>query len=149
MLTIKKSIHIMRPVSYVYDTARDPEKWGYWYSSLSRPTSIVGKGEAGTKTEFTYSMMGMHFPVIIEVILDQPSQEEGHWEGTIRGPITGKQHNTYLPKDDGTDVTYELEFSVPTSLLGKVANVLFIHRVEENALVQTLANLKILCELDD
>jgi len=51
-----------------------------------------------------------------------------------------------VPKDGDTEVTAEIEYTVPGAALGKIANRLIVERMRARSLEQTLENLKLLCE---
>jgi coenzyme Q-binding protein COQ10 len=146
MAHLKKSISIRAPVEAVYAVARDPNRWPTWFVGMSEIEKLTGAGEVGTAVEFSYAMAGMHFPVTVEVTGDQVSPERARWQGTIRGPLAGEQTWTYTPRDGDTDVTAEIEYTVPGRALGKIADRLIVERMQERSLEQTLENLKSVCE---
>ncbi|MDH7487805.1 MAG: hypothetical protein QHJ81_16220 [Anaerolineae bacterium] len=43
-------------------------------------------------------------------------------------------------------MTADIEYTVPGSALGRIADRLIIERMQERAIQQTLENLKLLCE---
>ncbi len=69
-----------------------------------------------------------------------------HWKGENEGSLAGWISWDYEPKDSGTLVTFEIEYAVPGSVLGKVADRLFIERNQERAARHILENLKQLAE---
>jgi uncharacterized membrane protein len=60
--------------------------------------------------------------------------------------MSGTQTFTYTPEENGTHIDVEIEYTVPGSVLGRIANSLFIEKLQENATDQTLANLKAMLE---
>jgi uncharacterized membrane protein len=148
MAHVTKSILIHAPVEEVYALARDPNHWPTWFVGMDEIEKLTGEGEVGTVAEFGYTMSGMRFSVTIRVLEDHIGPEEGRWRGEIEGPLAGEQTWTYVPADDGTQVTADIEYTVPGKALGKIANRLLIERAQERSLEQTLENLKKLCEAD-
>ncbi len=148
MAHVKKSILIHAPVEKVYTLARDPQRWATWFVGLSEPEKLTGEGEVGTVAEFSYMMAGMRFPVTTEVLEDHISPEGAQWKGKIGGPLAGEQTWTYAPRNGDTEVTVDMEYTVPGKALGKIANRLIVERMQERSLEQTLENLKLLCEAD-
>ena len=146
MAQIKKSTLIHAPIEKVYAVARDPNRWPDWFVGMSDIDQLTGEGEVGTVAEFGYTMAGVRFPVTVEVLEDHFSPEGARWKGKIGGPLAGEQTWTYTPKGGDTEVTVDMEYTVPGKALGKIANRLIIERTQERSLVQTLENLKILCE---
>jgi uncharacterized membrane protein len=148
MAQIKKSILIHAPVEKVYAVARDPSRWSTWFVGMSKIDELTGEGEVGTVAEFSYTLAGMGFPVTVEVMEDHVGPEGARWKGKIGGPLAGEQTWTYTPKDGDTEVSVNLEYTVPGKALGKIANRLVIERTQERAADQTLENLKRLCEAE-
>lgn len=146
MAHIKKSILIHASVEQVYALARDPHRWATWYAGLSEPEEVTGQGEVGTVVKHNYLMAGVRFPVTSRVLEDHIGPEGGQWEGKIEGPLVGEQTWTYRPKNGGTEVTADIEYTVPGSALGRIADRLIIERIQERSLDQTLENMKLLCE---
>jgi len=146
MAHIKKSILIHAPVEKVFAFARDPNHWASFWVGLSEPEEVSGTGEVGTVVKHSYLMAGMRFPVTSRVLEDHIGPEGGQWKGKIEGPLAGEQTWTYRPKNGGTEVTADIEYTVPGSALGRIADRLVIERIQERSLEQTLENLKLLCK---
>ena len=146
MAHLKKSIFVNAPVEEVYAFARDPKRWATWYIGLSEPKSQTGEGEAGTVIEHALLMAGVEFALKTTVLEDHISSEGARWRGQGEGAFAAEQTWTYTPKDNGTEVTADVEYTVPGRALGKVADRLLIERMNANGLEQTLENLKLLCE---
>jgi len=146
MAYLKKSILIHASVEDVYALARDPNRWPVWYVGMSELDELTGEGEVGTTAQFRYTMAGMSFPVTVEVLEDQSDPEGARWHGRIEGPLAGEQTFTYAPDDGDTEVTAEIEYTVPGKALGRVANRLVIERMQARSMEATLDNLKLLCE---
>jgi uncharacterized membrane protein len=147
MAHIKESIVINAPPDKVHALARDPLRWSTWYSGLSDPKSVEGDGGAGTVVEHDYLMAGIHFPVTTQVTKDckNPDGSCSH-RNEFEGPLSGWQTWEYIPKDGGTEVVAEIEYSAPGKALGKVADRLIIERMQERAARETLERLKVLVE---
>ena len=146
MAHLKKSILIHAPVEKVYALARDPNRWATWYVGLSEPEEVSGEGEVGTVVKHSYLLAGMRFPVTSRVLEDHISPEGGRWKGKIEGPLAGEHTWVYTPKGGDTEVTVDIEYTVPGSALGRIADRLIIERMQERSLEQTLENLKMVCE---
>lgn len=146
MVHVERSIVIDAPLGKVVVLAGDPHRWHTWFAGLSEPDQVTGDGNADTVVEHHYLLMGMRFPVTTRVLERTLTTAESQWHATIEGPFDGKQHWSYVAKDDTTQVTARLDYTVPGSLLGKIANRLLIERIQERNIEQTLANLKLLCE---
>jgi len=146
MAHLKKSILIHAPVEKVYALARDPNRWATWYVGLSEPEEVSGEGEVGTVVKHSYLLAGMRFPVTSRVLEDHIGPEGGRWKGKIEGPLAGEHTWVYTPREGDTEVTADIEYTVPGSALGRIADRLIIERMQERAADQTLENLRLLCE---
>lgn len=145
MSFIKKSIVIDRPADKVYKFATDPARWFQWYVGLSEPENISGFGDAGTKIEMKYTIIGMNLSLKCEVVENTEKGDCYVWKGRITGAIDSFQTWTYAPYEDKTEVIIDIEYEVPVSLLDKIADTL-VEKIQENAMEQTLKNLKLICE---
>jgi carbon monoxide dehydrogenase subunit G len=145
---MKKSILIHAAVEKVYAVARDPRRWTEWFEGMSEIEELSGEGGVGTVAQFSYAMAGMRFPVTVEVMEDHVSPDGAQWKGKIGGPLAGEQTWTYTPKNGDTEVTVDMEYTVPGKALGKIADRLIIERTQERSADQTMKNLKALCEAD-
>lgn len=146
MSSLKETIFINAPLEKVVGYAMDPKEWAHWYAHLSEPVKLVGDGEAGTVGEFKYSILGIHLPMTVEVKDCSHSPEKHVWMGTFEGPLSGTQTFTYVAKDGGTEVIAAIDYNMPENIVGKVANLLVVEKIQENATIATLKNLKAICE---
>jgi uncharacterized membrane protein len=146
MAHLKKSILIRAPVEKVYALARDPSRWDTWFVGLGEPEKLTGAGEVGTVVEHSYLMAVMRFSVTTRVLEDHVSPEGAQWKGVIEGPLAGEHTWTYTPKNGDTEVTVDMEYTVPGKLVGAIIDRLIIEHLQERSLDQTLENLKMLCE---
>jgi coenzyme Q-binding protein COQ10 len=149
MAQLKKNTLIHAPLEKVYALARDPHRWSTWFVGMDEIDKLTGEGEVGTVAEFGYTMAGMRFPVTVEVMEAHIGPEGARWKGKIGGPLAGEQTWTYTPKGGDTEVTVDMEYTVPGKALGKIADRLIIERTQERAADQTMENLRTLCEADE
>lgn len=148
MATIHNKTFIDAPIEKVYSFARNPERWHTWWVGLHLPDKITGHGEPGTIVKHNFTMAGIAFPLTSKVLEDRPGPKKAHWKGEFQGPITGHHTWNYTAKGEGTEVTLDLEYTVPGRALGQIADRLVIEKLQEKAMQQTLENLKIVCEAE-
>ena len=146
MVAVQKSILIDRPIDEVYRYATDPKHWYQWYSGLSEPRNLSGQGEAGTTMDLDIHMLGMQLPVIVAVTENSRAGSGYVWKGLIKGSIDSLQSWTYTPEGTGTRIDYAEEYELPKSLMAKLADKLVIKKLMNNAMEQSLKNLKDICE---
>lgn len=146
MAHLRKSILIHAPVEKVAAFAGEPKNWAAFWVGLGEPEEQTGEGEVGTVVKHSYLMAGVRFPVTSRVLENVTGPEGTRWRGTIEGPLAGEQTWTYARQGGDTEVTADIEYTVPGAALGRIADRLIIERMQERALGQTLENLKLLCE---
>ena len=93
-------------------------------------------------------MAGSGFPVRVEVVEGHLGPEGARWRGKVEGPLAGEHGWTYTPRNGDTEVTVDIEYTVPGKALGEIIDRLIIERTQERSAEQTLQNLKRLCEED-
>ena len=113
---------------------------------ISVAENVSGKGEVGTIVKSSYSMMGIHFPIIIEVTESQLTDEGAIWKGNITGSFPTKQTSHYVAKDNGTELTFDIDSVPPETLFTKILDKLVTDKMEENSTQHTLENIKAICE---
>ncbi|MFP3356485.1 SRPBCC family protein [Planococcus citreus] len=148
MASAHQSIFIQAPIDEVFQFAKKPGNWTSFYNHLSKPDRIEGTGEAGTEVETVFSIVGLRFPVTINVIRCERDGAEGFWEGIITGSFIAHQKSHYRSMDGGTEAVFELEIDLPHSAFDRFTERLVYDRLERNTLRHTLENLKAACELD-
>jgi uncharacterized membrane protein len=147
MAHLKDSILINAATEKVHSLASDPHKWSSWFVGLGEAEKVTGDGSAGTEVKHSYLMAGIHVPVTTNVT-DHRAEADGsyYWKAKIEGMFDGWHTWVYRPQEGKTLVEVEMEYQVPGSVLGKVADRLFLERNQERAMRHTLENLKELCE---
>ena len=149
MSHIYKSILINAPIDKVFNFARDPERWNLFFVGLNPPDEIKGKGEVGTTAKHHFTMMGIAFPITSKVLEEKLVGTKGIWKGTVEGPLAATHEWNYIAKGpEQTEVTVNMDYTIPGKLLGKITDKLLIERIQEKAAATTLENLKLLCEAE-
>lgn len=146
MSLLKQSIFINAPLEKVFAYATNPKDWSNWYAHLTGPEKLSGNGEAGTVGEFKYILVGQHLPMTIEVKEKSQTADHAIWRGTFDGLLHGVQLFAYQAKDGGTDLTVDIEYSVPGNIFGKIMDLVLIEKLQTNSTTHTLENLKAICE---
>ena len=146
MVKIENSIFINAPVKKVYQYGTNLKNMSHWIVNLTDVDMIKGKNEAGTIVEFNYSILGMHFPTVLEVLKFQETNKGCVWESNFTGALEGNQTWSYKTKDGGTEVTMQLNSTIPGLLLGVVAEKILVEKLIRQAFQHSLENMKLFCE---
>lgn len=146
MTIVKKDIFINAPYEKVHKYGTNPDNFTLYNVNLSEPENISGNGEVGTSGNYKFTMLGMKLPITIKITESNLTQEGCFSTTEISGSYTGKQITVGKPKDSGTEMMMELEYTLPGSILGKLADKIIFEKSVEKYVEQTLEKLKALCE---
>ncbi|MGI2328193.1 SRPBCC family protein [Planococcus sp. YIM B11945] len=148
MWNVKKTVFIDRRIGEVHGFATNPMHWYQWYAGLSEAENLIGKGGKGTRLDLKYAFFGMYLS--LHVLVEENTRvKEGYvWRGLMTGAFNATQTWRYISKEGGTEIHLEMNYSLPGSILGKMANLLYIEKLMNNSVEQTLQNLKDISESD-
>lgn len=83
------------------------------------------------------------------LVVENAAVKDGYvWRCLITGAFDATQTWVYLPKEGGTEIQFEMDYELPGSILGKLANTIYIKKLMNNSMEQTLQNLKDISESD-
>ena len=137
MAKVEGTIHINVPPEQVMEALLDVEAAPEWTPSLEKVWDVQGRG-VGCTYQWQYKMGGISFEgstEITEVTSDRMVMK-------TTGGIPSTWVWTLTPADGGTDLSVTVEYTVPGSVLGAIANKLVIERQNQKETNETLANLK-------
>lgn len=143
MNKITRHIEIEAPVEKVFDFMRDPHHLTEIWPSMVDVANVKELPEGLITYDWTYKMAGLRFKgtsVTTEAVENERSvvvNEEG---------IPSKFVWEYHPHNGGTALDLEVEYSVPTPVLGKLAEKVVV-KLNENEADVMLANLKTVMEM--
>ena len=138
MATVKKSITINVPADMIFGYINTPTNLLEVWPSFVEARDVQSLPNGGHSFRWTYKMAGMRLEGATEdteVIANQRvvSKSKGGVDSTITW--------TLQPEGKGTKVTFEVDYTVPIPLLGKLAESVIV-KVNEQEAVTILANLK-------
>ena len=147
MAHLSMTLAINAPVATVDAIVKDPRNWPKFQVGLSEPTRVFGDGGPGTKAEFTQLMMGVHLHLVQRTVEERHDPDGStFWRWEIEGTTSGWITCRHTPHGDGCQITTDFEYTVPGSVLGKVADRLLIEKRERRDFENSLENLKLLAE---
>jgi uncharacterized membrane protein len=138
MPKIEKSIRIDAPVEKIFDYWTEPANLPEFWPSVVEVKDRQRLPNGGNFFRWVYKMAGMRFEGSsedVEYVANQRTVTE--CKGGIDSTITV----TLQPEGDGTQVAFEVEYTVPVPLLGKLAEAAIV-RLNQNEIELLLANLK-------
>jgi len=137
MATIERSFFIKTPPERVFafleDHANDPQ----WLPGLVDSRNFTGESTA-YRWEWTFKMAGISFDGTGQVLEHDPPRR--HVVET-RGGIVSTWAWTLEPEGDGTRGSLRMEYTIPVTALGKLAERLLLSQNEKSA-EQAIANLQ-------
>jgi uncharacterized membrane protein len=137
------TIYIDAPTDRVWEFAHDPRNWASYMVGVSGADKIVGDGSVGTEFELAVLMAGFHVHEIARLVEDRRDGDgAAHTRFDFEGDSSGWMAWDFRPEAGGTIVAVEEQYTVPGSVLGRVADRLVIERVEQRGMRRTLKNLK-------
>lgn len=137
MAKVEGTVHINVPPEQVLETVTNILALPEVIPSLEKVWDIQGHG-AGCTYQWQYKMSGVSFEGGAEITEATPERLTLKTSGGI--PSTWVW--TLAPADGGTDLRLAIEYNLPGSVLGAIADKLVIERQNQKEADQTLANLK-------
>jgi coenzyme Q-binding protein COQ10 len=147
MTHITRAVTIDAPLEEVHTAARDPHHWTEWIVGLADRGAVGGTGEMGSFGEFGMLFAGLHLPIRMEVLEDTHSPDGCFCKTAMTGSgVSALSNVTYTPVDGKTHVTFEMDYELPGSVFGKIADRLLVEAMQEHSLEHSASNLKLLVE---
>ncbi len=144
MAQIRRDILINAPLQQVFDMIYDFESIPKWMVGMEEVRNISpGERGQGSTFEWTYNMTGIKFSGSSRIVaLDALQKAVVESTGGIDSTWTW----TYAAEGAGTRLACALEYTVPGSGLGKIADKLVVERTNAKNLEKSLENIKALTE---
>jgi ligand-binding SRPBCC domain-containing protein len=147
MTHLKDSIFVNAPVEKVDDLVRDPRMWPVFMVGLEPPEKITGDGGPGTVVEGSMPLLlGIHVHETTTVTEERHEPDGTHWRWDASGPLPYWLTCHHEPRDGGTLLTSEMEYTMPWGVLGRAADRLFVERMQRRDAHRSLENMKRLLE---
>ncbi len=140
MARIEREIFIQAPVEQVFEPVYHPEQQPEWLAGMVKVYDVSSEPiTVGSTYKFAYQMSGVKLQgtsTFVELVPLKRCVVRS--EGAINSTWTW----TYEPQAEGTLLKCTVEYTIPGSTLGRIADKLIIERANTNNLEQTLHNLK-------
>jgi len=139
MHRIQRTIDIKAPVQRVYDTICQPTNLPGIWPNMQSVSNLVPHGDGTYDFDWVYKMAGMHFRGHTRVEDAQPAR---YFRIRNEGEITGAFRWTFTGLDGmGTRLSVDIEYTIPTPLIGKIVESL-VAKSNERDLDVLLGNLR-------
>ena len=129
---------IKAPVEKIFDYISEPSNLPEIWPSLVEVKDVQRLPDGGTKFRWVYKMAGIHLEGTSEGVDSVANQRI---VSKTKGGVESTQTWMFRPEGDETKVTFEVEYTVPIPVLGKLAEAIIVKMNEHEGEV-ILANLK-------
>ena len=141
MPTVERSAYFDLPSGDVQAYLSTPANTGEWLVGFTPGTDPLPTEPAtiGTSFRAVFGMAGITFDVTVTYL----EHEDGVYDVLQTEGVVSSTHTwRYDPEGNGTRVTATIEYEVPASALGRIADMLIIERLNAKNLEQSLENAK-------
>ena len=143
MHKVKKSLEIKAPVERVFEFMTTPTNFPSVWPSMVEVSNVQAKAGGWHSFDWVYKMAGVKIhghaaPQKVETNKFIEMRNESGVPSTFRW--------TYEAKGTSTVLTIEVEYDIPSTLLGKVAEAILV-KVNEHEMDTLLKNVKTTLEL--
>ena len=138
MAKVKKTITINAPVDKVFGYVSEPTNLPEIWPSLVEVKDVQRLPNGGTSNRWVYKMAGIRLEGTSE---DAEYVANQRLVSKTKGGVQSTQTWTFQPEAGGTKVTFEIEYTVPIPVLGKLAEVVIV-KMNEHEGDLILDNLK-------
>ena len=144
---LKHGVLIEAPVEKVWKFADDPHNWATFMTGVSSPEKIIGDVGVGMEVVFPAVVADWHLEEIVRTVEDSCDPDGGgHWRSEFAGSSSGWMTMDFRPKNGGTLVTQEMEYTVPGIASGQVVDRVAFEQAQDQNVLHSLENLKLLME---
>jgi carbon monoxide dehydrogenase subunit G len=141
MTLVTKKVVVDAPLERVFAYVNEPSTMAEWLPGMVEVREVIGTG-LGQQYEWTYKMAGLLLrgqSTVVELVANERAVHQSI--GTIGSTWT----YTVEPRDEGTALTVEVEYTVPVPVLGKLVERVAV-RHDARDLETALVNVKEMLE---
>jgi carbon monoxide dehydrogenase subunit G len=143
MAIVQRSVQIKASPQETMALLSDASRWPNWYPGMAELSTTAPFPEKGGKVTFKVKSAGMSMPVTETVIDYQPGKSQVL---QMEGMLSGRARWELTPEGDGTRLTTTFDYALSGGVFGKVADALFVKRMNAKSLERGLNNFKTLVE---
>lgn len=146
MTHLKMTARYDVPIEKAFELVADYKRYPEWNASFAEIDKVSGPTEqVGTKFHTIMKVFGRRIEGSMEVAeVQKPRLLKLMGTGIEGGKLT--MVNRLMPAGTGTDFEIEADYELPASILGQIADKLFVEKTVERDLRHSLENFKALVE---
>ena len=138
MAKLEKTITINAPVEKIFNYISQPTNLPEFWPSLVETSDVRELPNGGHSNRWVYKMAGIRLEGTSEDVEYVTNQR---LVSKTKGGVESTQTWMFQPEAGGTKVTFEVEYTVPIPVLGKLAEAIIV-KMNEHEGDLVLANLK-------
>jgi len=143
MAIVQRSVQIKASPEQAMSLLSDARRWPEWYPGMMQIDVTAPFPSAGGKVAFKVKSAGVSM-TITETVLDYQAEKLQLLQ--MEGMLSGRARWELTPDGDATRLTTTFDYVLPGGVIGKVADVLIVKRMNSKSLEQGLNNFKALVE---
>jgi len=142
MTIVQRNVQIKASPQETGALLSDARRWPDWYPGTTVVDIAAPFPEVGGKVALKVKQAGMSVSITETVLEYQPSKLAVlQWSR-----FSGRERWELVPESDGTRVTATVDYALPGGVFGKIADALFVRRINAKNLEEALQNVKALIE---
>jgi carbon monoxide dehydrogenase subunit G len=143
MANVQRTVQVKASPQETMALLSDASRWPDWYPGMTQIDITPPFPDEGGKVAFKVKSAGMSMP-ITETVLDyQPGKLQLF---QMDGMLSGRARWEVAPDGDGTRLTTTFDYALRGGAFGRIADALFVKRMNAKSLEEGLRNFKALVE---
>jgi carbon monoxide dehydrogenase subunit G len=143
MTIVQSSVRVAASPQRAMEVLSDAGQWPEWYPGMTEIDVAAPFPEVGGRVVFKVRSAGVSM-AITETVLDYQPDRLQLLE--MEGAFSGRARWELAPDGDGTRLTTTFDYALPGGVLGRVADALFVRRMNARSLGEALENFKVRVE---
>ncbi|HXB14106.1 MAG TPA: SRPBCC family protein [Solirubrobacteraceae bacterium] len=140
---MQRSVQIKASGEEAMALLSDASRWPDWYPGMTQLEITAPFPEDGGKVSFKVKSAGLSMPITETVLEYQPGKLQLL---QMDGALSGRARWELTPDGDGTRLTTTFDYALAGGPFGKLADGLFVKRLNAKSLEEALQNFKALVE---
>jgi len=141
MARVQRSVVIKATPEETMAFLSDAGRWPEWYPGMTETDVARPFPEKGGKVTFKVKSAGIAMPITETVIDYQPAKLHLF---RMEGMLSGQARWELAATGDGTVLTTTFDYALRGGVIGRVADALFVKRMNAKSLEEALQNCKAL-----
>lgn len=143
MAIVQRNVQVKASPEQAMAVLSDASRWPDWYPGMTDVDIVAPFPDEGGKVSFKVKSAGLSMP-ITETVLEYQSDRLQLLQ--MEGMLSGRARWELTPDGEGARLTTTFDYALPGGALGKIADALFVKRMNAKSLEEALRNFRALVE---